>query len=61
MLEFTWPPLADLDPVQLINAIVSADGSGKMPPLTTARLLLNALGVKDVDALLRGNDSWTVA
>lgn len=48
-LDFTWPPLADLSPEVLIAAIATADGTGKMPDLTTARLLLQALGVKDVD------------
>jgi hypothetical protein len=53
VLEFAWPPLADMDPVQLVNAIVAADGTEKMPPLTTARMLLAALGVRDVDEVLR--------
>jgi len=53
VLEFTWPPLADMDPVKLVQAVVDADGTGKMPPATTARLLLQVLGVKDVDELLR--------
>lgn len=47
-----WPDLNELDPVKLVEAIVSADTSGKMPPLETARLLMTALGVKDVDELL---------
>lgn len=51
-LDFAWPPLADLDPVKLVEAIVSADSTGKMPDLTTARLLLAALGVKDIDEAL---------
>jgi ribosomal protein L12E/L44/L45/RPP1/RPP2 len=37
------------DPVQLIAAIVDADGTGKMPDEVTIRLLLAALGVKNVD------------
>jgi hypothetical protein len=52
VLEWTWPPLADLDPIKLVEAIVSADDTGKMPPLTTARLLLRALGVRDPDEVL---------
>ena len=39
--------------MKLVQAIVSADDTGKMPPLTTARLLLQVLGVKDVDDTLR--------
>lgn len=53
VLEFTWPPLADMDPVKIVEAIVAADGTGKMPPLTTVRLLLQVLGVTEVDDLLR--------
>lgn len=51
-IEFTWPPLADMDPVKLIEAIVAADGTGKMPPLTTVQLLLQVLGVPDVDEVI---------
>lgn len=51
-LDWVWPPLADMDPVKLVDAIVAADGTGKMPPLTTVRLLLQALGVRDVDEVL---------
>lgn len=51
-----WPDLNDLDPLKLVEAIVSADGTGKMPPVETARLLMAALGVKDVDELI---DSMT--
>lgn len=47
-----WPDLNDLDPVKLVGAIVAADGTGKMPPVETARLLLHALGVEDIDDLL---------
>lgn len=47
--EFSWPPIAGLDPLDIVNAVVAADGTGKMPPLTTVRLLLSALGVPNVD------------
>lgn len=47
-----WPDLNDLDPLALVEAIVAADGTGKMPPVETARLLMQALGVEDVDELL---------
>lgn len=53
VVEFTWPPLADLDPIELVRAIVEADGTGKMPPITVALLLLQALGVKDAEKVLR--------
>lgn len=51
-VEVSWPALDDLDPKALVEAIKAADDTGKMPPATTARLLLLALGVKDVDELI---------
>ena len=52
VLEFNWPPLDGLNPLQLVTAIVAADSTQKMPPLTTVRLLLSALGVPNVDEVL---------
>lgn len=51
-VDIDWPDLSEMDPAKLIEAIAAADATGKMPPLTTVRLLLQALGVKDVDELL---------
>lgn len=51
-IDVDWPQLDDLDPKSLIEAIAKADETQKMPPAVTARLLLQALGVKDVDKLL---------
>ncbi len=53
-LDWEWPPLVDIDPVELIKAIVEAEGTrvGQAVPLVLLRLLLNALGVKDVDEVL---------
>ncbi len=51
-VEIDWPPLIDVDPVELIKAIVAADGTGKLPPLTTVRLLLKALGVKNPEEVI---------
>lgn len=51
-VQVTWPELDPADPAQVITAIVAADGTGKVPPLTIARLLLQALGVDDVDEVL---------
>ncbi|MCL8026325.1 hypothetical protein [Nocardioides bruguierae] len=47
-----WPALDDLDPLKLVEAIVAADGTGKMWPPETARLLMQTLGVEDVDEVL---------
>jgi len=51
-IEFDWPPLEDVSMATLIEAIVKADATGKMPPEQTVKLLLQALGVKDVDEIL---------
>lgn len=54
-IDFEWPPMADVDPVGLITAIVQAEGTGLIPDVTTVKLLLNALGVKDVDEIVEQN------
>lgn len=51
-LEWEWPPLVDLNPIDLIKALVDAEGTGLVPPLVMLRLLLNAMGVKDVDEVI---------
>lgn len=53
-LDWEWPPLVDVDPVELVKAIVDASESpvGRAVPVVLLRLLLNALGVKDVDEVL---------
>jgi hypothetical protein len=51
-VEITWPPLDETPMATIITAIVQADSTGKLPPTEVAKLLLNALGVKDVDAVM---------
>ncbi len=53
-LDWDWPPLVDIDPVELVKAITDAADTtvGRAVPLVLLRLLLNALGVKDVDEVL---------
>lgn len=51
-LDITFPPINEPDVPALIEALVKADGTGKLPPLTTARLFLEMLGVNDIDELL---------
>lgn len=51
-IDIVFPKLDEVDPVQWISAIVSADGTQKVPPLVIARLILLALGVDDVDEVL---------
>lgn len=51
-LDIVWPDLEEIDPKILIDSIVAADSTGKLPPLEVARLLLRALKVRDVDEIL---------
>lgn len=51
-VEVIWPSLADTSAAAAIQAIVNADGTGKMPPLIVLRLMLEALKVPNVDAVL---------
>jgi hypothetical protein len=51
-IDISWPDF-DSTPVEtLVKAIVEADGTMKLPPLVTLRLLLQALKVKDIDEVL---------
>lgn len=52
-IDVMWPSLADTSTAAAIQAIVNADGTGKMPPLVTLRLMLEALKVPNVDELLK--------
>lgn len=52
-VDIMWPSLADTSTAAAIQAIVNADGTGKMPPLVTLRLMLEALKVPNVDDLLK--------
>lgn len=47
-----WPDLNEMDPVQLVTAIATAEGTGVMPSLEVLRLLLAALRVKDADEVI---------
>lgn len=53
-IDVVFPALDDIPLETLVKAIKTADDTGKLPPLTVARLLLQALGVDDVDELLKG-------
>ncbi|MFI7448088.1 hypothetical protein ACIBQX_11370 [Nonomuraea sp. NPDC049714] len=53
-LDIAWPDIDDLDPGAVIEAIVKADATGYVPPLVVVRLLLEALGVRDVESILDG-------
>lgn len=51
-IDVDWPDLSSTPVDLLVKAVVEADGTQKLPPLTVARLLLVALGVEDVDEVL---------
>lgn len=51
-IDITFPSLAKVDVKTVVDSIVAADGTDKVPPLVVARLLLQALGVEDVDEVL---------
>lgn len=51
-LTIDYPELDDTPVETLVNAIVSADSTGKMPALTTLERLLRALRIRDVDEVL---------
>lgn len=53
-VEFDWPAMDDVPVDQLVKAIVEANSTMKVPPEVIARLLMQALGVKDVDDLVAG-------
>lgn len=47
-----WPNIGDITPAALVDAIVKADQTGTVPQLVTAKMLLQALGCADPDAVL---------
>lgn len=51
-VDITWPDLDDTDPQTLVEAIVKAAGTGTVPPELVLRLLLTALGVRNIDTLV---------
>jgi hypothetical protein len=51
-VDIAWPDLAQVDQSILIKAITDASGTGTMPPELVLRLLLEVLGVADVDSIL---------
>lgn len=51
-IDISWPDIDDVDTSKVIDAIVKADSTSHLPPEVVARLLLEALGVRDVDGIL---------
>ena len=51
-IDISWPDLDEVDVETVVKAITMADQTTYLPPLVVARLLLEALGVTDVDQIL---------
>lgn len=52
VVDIEWPDLTDTDVGVIVKAIVDAHGTGTVPPEQTLRMVLTALGVRDVDDLV---------
>lgn len=52
-LDVTFPPLGDTPVETLMDALVKADSTGKVPPLVTLEQILRALRIRDVDEILK--------
>lgn len=50
-VDIDWPDM-DSDPDKVISSIVQASSTGTIPPEIVARLILTALGVKNVEGLI---------
>ncbi len=53
-VDITWPDLTGLDPAKLVEAVTKANSTKTVPPEVTLRLLLTALGQRNVDELIDG-------
>lgn len=51
-VDIDWPSILEHDIKELVDAIVAADGTERVPPEVIARLLLTALGVENVDEVM---------
>lgn len=52
-VDVTWPDLDDPDQLKQVQSAVQAASTGLIPPEVLLRLLLQALGVRDPDSILR--------
>jgi hypothetical protein len=52
VIDIDWPDLTDTDVATIVKAIVEANSTGTIPPEQTLRMVLTALGVRDVDDLV---------
>lgn len=63
-VDIVWPDLDDVEAKELIDGIVAANQTGTLPPELVLRHLLLAMGVRDIDSILKemedeeGNFRW---
>ncbi|MFG1659067.1 hypothetical protein ACGFIY_21295 [Micromonospora chersina] len=63
-IDIDWPDLDDTDVTAVVQAIKTASDTGTVPPEVVLRLLLTALGVRQVDKIVEqlldddGNFEW---
>lgn len=53
-IDIDWPDLDDTDVGAIVKAVVDANSTRTMPPELVLRLVLTALGVRDVDDIVEG-------
>lgn len=51
-IEITWPDLSELSLKELVDAIVAADDTNKLPAIEIVKLLLSAFNIRDTDEIL---------
>lgn len=63
-VDVIWPPLDKPDPKAIIDAVVAANATGTIKPDLVLRLVLDALGVREAEAIIEemlddeGNFQW---
>jgi hypothetical protein len=51
-IQIDWPPLNKVDPDKIVASVVAAASTGTIPPEEICRLLLTAMGVRDVETII---------
>jgi hypothetical protein len=63
-IDVVWPPLDKQDPKAVIDAVVASNATGTVKPDLVLRLILDALGVREAEAIVNemlddeGNFKW---
>lgn len=63
-IDIVWPPLDEVEPKDVIDAVVAAAATQVLPPELVLRKLLEALGVRDIESIMDemvdqdGNFQW---